>query len=196
VISGVLGWAARHGAIVTNPVRDGENVPSSPERRPRALNDDERREWFAILSRDPKAVAADLPDLALLLLATGVRIGEALGLLWSEVDVDVGMVAITGQVIRVTGAGLVRGPTKSAAGQRVLALLSWGVEMQASRRSRGIRPEEPVFCDALGGFRDPQQRVPRPAAGSCAARERGSPGPRRGARPSQEIRREVTRGAG
>ena len=103
VISGVLGLAARHGAIITNPVRDAENVPSTPNRRPRALNDDERREWFATLSRDPKAVAADLPDLTLFLLATGVRIGEALGLLWSEVDVDAGMIAITGQVTRVTG---------------------------------------------------------------------------------------------
>ena len=66
VISGVLGLAARHGAIVTNPVRDAENVPSAPNRRPRALNDDERREWFATLSRDPQAVAADLPDLTAL----------------------------------------------------------------------------------------------------------------------------------
>ncbi|MBC9822925.1 tyrosine-type recombinase/integrase [Terrabacter sp. MAHUQ-38] len=142
-----------------------------------------------MLSRDPQAVAADLPDLTLFLLATGVRIGEALGLLWSDVDVDAGRVAITGQVTRVTGAGLVRGPTKSAAGQRVLALPGWCVEMLATRRSRGIRPEEPVFCDALGGFRDPNNvrrdlrraRAPRgnetrQALGAALARARRSTG--------------------
>ena len=127
----------------------------------------------------PQALAADLPDLTLLLLATGVRIGEALGLLWSEVDVDAGMIAITGQVTRVTGAGLVRGPTKSAAGQRVLALPSWGVEMLATRRSRGIRPDEPVFCDALGGFRDPNNvrrdlRRARAPRGNEARRDLGA----------------------
>lgn len=187
VISGVLGLAARHGAIVTNPVRDADNVPSTPKRRPRALTDDERREWFATLSHDPKAVAADLPDLTVFLLATGVRIGEALGMLWSEVDVDSGMIAVTGQVTRVTGTGLVRGPTKSASGQRVLALPSWGVDMLVARRSRGIRPEEPVFCDALGGFRDPNNvrrdlrraRAPRgnetrQALGAALARARRS----------------------
>lgn len=155
VISGVLGLAARHGAIVTNPVRDADNVPATPRRQPRALNDDERREWFAMLSRDPQAVAADLPDLTVFLLATGARIGEILGLLWSEVDIDAGMVAITGQVTRATGEGRVRRPTKSAAGQRILAIPGWCLVMLAARRARGNRQEETVFCDALGGFRDP-----------------------------------------
>lgn len=108
-----------------------------------------------MLSRDAKAVDADLPDLCSFLLATGVRIGEALGLLWSEVDLEAGMVAIAGQVTRVTGTGLVRGPTKSTAGQRVLAIPSWCVTMLTARRDRGIRVDEPVFCDALGGYRDP-----------------------------------------
>jgi hypothetical protein len=42
--------------------------------------------------------------------------------LWSEVDLDVGTVRITSTIIRVRGEGLLRKGTKSAAGQRTLAL--------------------------------------------------------------------------
>jgi hypothetical protein len=145
VISGILSLAARHGAIATNPVRDADSIPAAPKRRPRALDETERREWFAMLEGDPKAVASDLPDLCTFLLATGARIGEALDLLWSEVDLSRGEIQITAQVIRIRGQGLVRGPTKSAAGQRLLVLPGWCVEMLSARASEGIRSHEPVF---------------------------------------------------
>jgi len=179
VISGVLGLAARHGAIGTNPVRDVESVPSTPRHRPRALDEAERREWFAMLAKDPKAVDADLPDLTAFLLATGTRIGEALGLRWSEVDLEHGEVAITGQVIRISGQGLVRGRTKSTAGERVLTLPGWCVDILAARYARGVRLEEPVFCDAVGGFRDPNNvrrdlRRARAPKGSQSRRDLGT----------------------
>ncbi|WP_406831512.1 hypothetical protein ABEG17_01630 [Pedococcus sp. KACC 23699] len=60
VISGVLNLAVRHGALATNPVRDVETIASRPKRQPRALDEDERRAWFAMLASDPRAVAADL----------------------------------------------------------------------------------------------------------------------------------------
>lgn len=47
-----------------------------------------------MLASDPQAVAADLPDLTSFLLATGARIGEALGLLWADVDLSIGSVEI------------------------------------------------------------------------------------------------------
>lgn len=155
VISGVLNLAVRHGAIVTNPVRDVETIASRPRRNPRALDGDERTAWFAMLASDPQAVAADLPDLTSFLLATGVRIGEALGLLWSDVDLSNGEVEIRHQVMRVKGEGLVLVGTKSTAGERLLKLPRWCSEVLEARRARGIELNEPVFCDALGGFRDP-----------------------------------------
>jgi integrase len=42
------------------------------------------------------------------MLATGVRIGEALAVLWSEVDFVAGTVPITSTLIRVNGEGLLR----------------------------------------------------------------------------------------
>ena len=179
VISGVLSVAVRHGALVTNPVRDAEPIETMPKRPPRALDAEERREWFAMLAADPKALAADLPDLTTFLLGTGARIGEALGILWQDIDLDAGEVDIHHQVVRVTGEGLVRTRTKSRAGERVLRLPSWCVAMLQARAEQGIRPDEPVFCDVLGGFRDPNNvrrdlRSARAPRATGARRELGT----------------------
>ncbi len=179
VISGILGLAVRHGAIRTNPVRDANSILSGPKRRPRALSETERREWFAMLANDPKAIEADLPDLTAFLLATGARIGEALGLTWSDVDLHGGQVKITHQVTRITGRGLVRTGTKSSAGERVLTLPERCTTMLVERFNNGVHAEEPVFCNALGGFRDPSNvrrdlRRARSPLGSRARQELGS----------------------
>ena len=42
------------------------------------------------------------------MLGTGVRIGEALAVIWSEVDLDHGTFEITSTILRVKGVGLVR----------------------------------------------------------------------------------------
>jgi integrase len=178
VVSGVLSLAARHGAIATNPVRDADSIPAAPKRRPRALEETERREWFDLLDSDPKATQADLPDLCRFLLATGCRIGEALGLKWSEVDLGRGEIEINAQVIRIKGEGLVRGPTKSAAGERRLVLPGWCVDMLKQRAIGANGDQDPVFCDALGGFRDPSNvrrdlRRARAPKGNQARRELG-----------------------
>ena len=52
----------------------------------------------------------------------GVRIGEALAVLWSEVDLDVGTVRITSTLIRVRGEGLLRKRARSRAGEQTLPL--------------------------------------------------------------------------
>jgi integrase len=50
------------------------------------------------------------------MLGTGVRIGEALATLWSEVDLEAGTVEITHTIARIPGEGLLRKTTKSKAG--------------------------------------------------------------------------------
>lgn len=155
IISGILGLAVRFGAIPFNPVRDVERVEGQPKRKPRALTQDEREAWFAQISTDPAAVQAELPDLTTFMLATGVRIGESLGLLWSQVNLQTGEVEITHQIIRVTGEGLIRTRTKSRAGERVLVVPTWCLSMLQTRAAQGIRLEQAVFPDSRGGFRDP-----------------------------------------
>jgi integrase len=103
VISGVMGRAVRYGAVPANPVREVERIEVQTKKEPRALTDDERAAWLAQLRADEKAVRKDLPDLSLFMLATGVRIGEALALIWSEVDLAAAQVEIAHTIIRVKG---------------------------------------------------------------------------------------------
>lgn len=90
IVSGVIGLAVRHGAVIANPTRELERRSTQPKRRPWALTDAERSKWFAALAADEVAVRQDLFDLSASLLATGLRIGEALAVVWREVDLVTG----------------------------------------------------------------------------------------------------------
>src|SRR5690606_17412186 len=86
-------------------------------------------------------------------MGTGVRIGEALAVLWHQVNMDSGEVEITHTVTRIKGEGLLRKPTKSRAGERVLQLPTSVRAMLRSRFMDSVRLDEPVFPNTLGGFR-------------------------------------------
>lgn len=155
VISGVMSLAVRYGAITANPVREVERIESRPRREPRALTMDERVQLLRQLQQDEVARRRDLPDLVFFMLATGVRIGEALAVVWSDVDFEAGTVRITSTLVRVKGEGLLRKGTKSRAGERTLPLPVSAVAMLRRRFMSGARLDQPVFPSVEGGFRDP-----------------------------------------
>lgn len=145
VISGVMGLAVRHGVITHNPVREIERIEASPRREPRALTGKERVELLRQLQADEKARRRDFPDLIFFMLATGVRIGGALAVVWSEVDFDAGTVRITSALIRVRREGLQRKGTKSRAGQRTLALPPSAIAMLRRRFMTSARVTSRCF---------------------------------------------------
>lgn len=156
VISGVCQLAVLQGAMETNPVREiGRIEGGQKKRNPRALEADERQMWFNMLSSDPRAIEADLFDLTVFMLGTGVRIGEALGVIWEQINFFTSEVGITHQIVRPKREGLLRTKTKSRAGERVLQMPSWCVAMLRARFVQGVRLTDPVFPDGAGGFRDP-----------------------------------------
>jgi integrase len=148
--------AVRHGAVPANPTRELERLSVHPRRVPRALSEAERTRWFRALMGDQVALRQDLFDLSAFLLATGLRIGEALAVLWRDVDLDLGLLRVTSTLIRVTGRGLVRKATKSQAVERVLQLPEWCVILLDKRRAVGVSVDEPVFGTVDGTFRDPR----------------------------------------
>jgi integrase len=155
VTSGILGHAQRSDAVTRNVAKDTPPLSGKPKKQPRALARDERARWASQLSADPRSVSKDLPDLTAFLLATGVRIGEALAVSWDLVDLEAAVVTIAYTVIRVKGVGLVRNPPKTAAGNRILPLPPSAVAMLRRRRRAGRIGATPVFPDSLGGWRDP-----------------------------------------
>lgn len=154
VLSGVCGWLVRQGALPANPVRDLTPLELDRDRTARALSVDELREWLAVLDADEFARRHDLPELARFMVATGVRLGEALGVTWGDVNLVTGTVVVRRTIVRVTGKGLVAKRVKSRASERALLVPPWCVELLKSRRVRRGGFEGPVFPDTRGGWRD------------------------------------------
>jgi len=169
IVSGVMRFAVRHGAVTVNPTREVARIDSPPKRLPGSLTAAERRARIDAIDADEEARPRDIPDLTRMMLATGCRVGECLAIGWIEVDLDAGTVDIRWHLIRQTGVGLLRLPgTKSGEkGERLLPLPLWAVEMLRSRRALIGPSVEPVFSDSLGGWCDPSnvRRVWRNARG-------------------------------
>lgn len=164
----MLGLAVRHGALTANPARETTRIEGGKKKAPRALTLEERTQWLAQLEADEVAARKDLPDLSRFMLATGVRIGEALAVCWPDVDLQGGLVEVNFTVTRIKGKGLIRKSTKTSSGERTLPLPSWAVAMLVERYEATEDPEGPVFPDSIGGRRDPPNtcRALRQARGS------------------------------
>jgi integrase len=153
-LSGICGWLVRRGALSVNPVRDLTPLEQDRDRTARALSVEEMRRWLALLDANEFAQRHDLPELARFMLATGLRLGEALGVTWSDVDLTTGTVSVTRTIVRVKGQGLVANRVKSKASERGLLLPPWCVELLRARRVRLGGFDGPVFPDGRGGWRD------------------------------------------
>lgn len=154
VLSGICGWLVRRGALSTNPVRDITPLELDRDRTARALSVEEVRAWLGVLDASPFARRHDLPELARFMLATGLRLGEALGVTWADVDLGAGAIAVQRTIIRVKGKGLVAKRVKSRASERGLLIPSWCVNMLQARRAGSGGLDSPVFPDSRGGWRD------------------------------------------
>jgi integrase len=153
VLSGMCALAVRHDALAVNPVREIRLTSPKPKDAPRALTIAEARQLLVWVTYDHYAVEHDVPDLLAFLVATGCRIGEALGLTWDRVDLDHGTVVIDRQAIRIKGQGLRMMPTKTDAGTRALALPSWSLDMLKRRQILNVSSERVGSVDTSPMFR-------------------------------------------
>lgn len=153
-LSGICGWLVRRDGLSSNPVRDLTPLEQNRDRVARAMTPRDVREWLAILDADARAQRWDLPELTRFMLATGVRLGEALGVRWEDLDLEHSTVNIERTVIRLRGRGLVASRPKTASSARVLVLPTWCRRMLIARRLRAGAAEGPIFPDSVGGYRD------------------------------------------
>lgn len=155
VLSGACRWAVLEGALTHNPVREVSPISPVADRTARPLTVEEVREWLAVLDADPKAQRLDLPELARFMLGTGLRLGEALGAHWEDIDFDTRTLEIKRTVYRIKGKGIVPSRLKTKTSQRRLVLPGWLVELLTARRERlGGADDAPVFPSAAGTYRD------------------------------------------
>ncbi len=158
----VMDQAVELGLAAANPVRRVK-APRVPETVARALNVGEVRALVGAASDDPfGAVIA-------LLFFQGWRVSEALGLAWSDLDLDVGTAVVRRASVYVDHQGQALGPTKTpgAMGEHqlvptVVALLRRRRSMQAADRLASPtawpthqyegQPLELVFTTPIGGL--------------------------------------------
>ncbi|MCS7261104.1 MAG: site-specific integrase, partial [Anaerolineae bacterium] len=126
-----LGDAQRWGLLPNNPAATIERPHPKPAKR---------HIWTpgqvaAFLAAVEAGQGGRYSDLFCFLLASGCRLGEALGLRWTDVDWQAGTVKIERQITEV-GSRPVEGAPKSQAGVRVIALPSWGLRALERQRAR------------------------------------------------------------
>jgi len=84
------------------------------------------------------ATGDDLDALWRLAILTGMRRGELLGLLWADLDLDRGAVAVRRTMSRGAGSKLVAGEPKTASGRRQIALPATAAESLRRHRVRQL----------------------------------------------------------
>ncbi|WP_426520517.1 tyrosine-type recombinase/integrase [Diaminobutyricibacter sp. McL0618] len=167
VLSGMLGMAIRHGALLYgNPIRDVARQRSTVQ-EVRALSVDDVhtlragvRAWVAEPGQIGQRRSADIPDVVDILLATGARIGELVALRWDDVDLiaERPTVTIRGTAVSLPGVGMVRQDhTKSSSGFRTVTLPSFAVDtlLRRSVNASGDNQLNLVFPSARGTLRAP-----------------------------------------
>ena len=158
ILKGGLHLAVMADVIGANPVRDVSPIRSKT--RPKgatALTADDLRGLLAKLRASEPCQRHDLIDPITLFIATGVRISELLGCMWTDFDEKAAMLTITGKVVRAAGKGLLRiDETKTAAGLRMLPLPTFAVAVLSARRSSPYLGEQQmIFPSMAGTWRDP-----------------------------------------
>ena len=152
VLSRVMSRAVRRGAITTNPVAGLERW-ERPQGRPREMRILQRHEIGRFLAAAPER---HRPMLATLVFC-GLRIGEALALRWSDVDVAAGRLRVRWQIDAKTGE---RVEPKTITAKRDIVLMPPGEDARRAshrlhvfrRRRSGVRISR---RDAAGALQRP-----------------------------------------
>ena len=116
--------AHKWGLLAGNPAASVD----APKREHKERHLWTREQVAAFLAAVRRGEAGQYGPLFGFLLATGCRIGEALGLRWSDIDWQAGTVRIERQVVQI-GKVIHEGLPKTKAGIRAIALPAWGLEL-------------------------------------------------------------------
>lgn len=158
VLAQCLSQAMRWGFVFRN-VASMSRAPKSVRGEGRTLSPDQARHLLATLKGHHNEALYSL------MLCTGLRRGEALGLMWPDLDRDTGVIRVARQLKRET-TGLVTSDTKTFRSRRALnlpshlldVLLNHEQRQQRERERRGSRwsDTEFIFTTSIGTPIDPR----------------------------------------
>ena len=132
-----------------NPARDA-SAPSPGKAKVRAFTEEEIRRLLAVSERD-----REMTTVVGLLLVTGIRRSELLGLAWDCVDLDAGTITIKRVVLEVEYEAVLREQPKTEAGFRTIGIPPPVINLLRAQKAhvlqtalawgKGYR-REPFFC--------------------------------------------------
>lgn len=131
ILRNALNKAMRWGLVARN-VATLVDGPRVEHKDVRVLSPVETKRLLEAARGDP------LEGLLVLSVSTGVRLGEALGLQWSNVDLDRRQLRIDKSLHRVTGQGQVLAETKTRRSRRTIALPVMTADVLRRQRSQQI----------------------------------------------------------
>jgi site-specific recombinase XerD len=89
-------WALEEGEVKTSPM-ERMRPPRLPEAPPPVLRDPELRKLLDACGRDKSAIGRRDEAIVRIFMDTGIRRGELLGLRVADVDLDLGLLTVTGK---------------------------------------------------------------------------------------------------
>jgi integrase len=143
VLGTCLRQAVKLGLIGANPL-DRVDKPRHEPRRKTLWTLDEARRFLHVADKSSRRYA----PLFVLIVGTGLRVGEALGLRWDDIDLVRRTVTVRQAYVYAGNIGSIQ-PPKTRSGHRVV-LLPDGVVDTLLRLPRPIDPATNVFATANG----------------------------------------------
>jgi integrase len=139
-VAAMFAWGIKHGYASCNPFEDVE-LPAAPKRE-RFLSADEAGRLLDALNdlEARKGVSAVFADAIRLLLLTGARKTEILGLRWSELDVSSRSLVLPPERTKAGGS----------TGERRVALSPAALQLLERRRPSRAKPSDFVFPSSTG----------------------------------------------
>ncbi|MFD1731762.1 tyrosine-type recombinase/integrase [Deinococcus malanensis] len=153
----VFADAVRLGELNRNPadvVRPRYSREAALDSTPKAWTEEEAAKFYQVARQDRRGVAFCF------MLATGLRIGEALGLRWENVDLERGRVKVVESFVSINGKGI-RTTPKTARSRRTITVNGDALAILQERPTQALldreaqgdryQPSDAVFTNSLGG---------------------------------------------
>ena len=153
-------WATSEGIVSRNVAREARPPGGRPRPERHALSEEEARKLIEATRGD------DLGALWALMVTTGLRRGEALGLRWSDYDGE--SITVTSQ-LKIEGGQVTRGDLKTDKSRRKLRLPEFLIaDLKAHRAKQiesanadGREPPELIFTNSQGSYIRPDNLTKR-----------------------------------
>lgn len=114
----IFNFAKKQGIIPENPMYEVEK-PKLEKKKVDALNVEQAKAFFAVLENCP----LDFQCMLNLMVTTGIRRGECLGLKWRDIDECLSVISIERNVTQTTRSGIVVDTPKTAASVRTIPIM-------------------------------------------------------------------------